>query len=76
MKKSAICPICGREYNDRPALSRRDNQTEICPECGQREALESIGVMDRNEQNHIIGLSRSMMMEDKGGQYEHQESEK
>lgn len=44
--------------------------------CGQREALESIGVMDRSEQDHIIGLSRSMMTEDKGGQYEHQESEK
>ena len=58
MKKSAICPICGREYNDRPALSRRDNQTEICPECGQREALVSIGVTDRKEQDYIIGLTR------------------
>ena len=58
MKKSAICPICGREYNDRPALSRRDNETEICPECGQREALASIGVTNKAEQNHIIALSK------------------
>ena len=58
MKKSAICPICGREYNDRPALSRRDNETEICPECGQREALESIGVTNKDEQDYIIRLTR------------------
>lgn len=63
MKKSAVCPVCGREYSDYPALSRKDNETLICPECGQREALESIGVMERSDQDHIIGLSRSMMVE-------------
>lgn len=35
-----ICPICGKPYDDEPALSRRDNQTHICPRCGMREALE------------------------------------
>ena len=39
-KKTRICPICGREYTDYPALSRRDNATEICPDCGVTEALE------------------------------------
>lgn len=34
-----ICPICGREYTEYPALSRKDNKTEICPECGVNEAL-------------------------------------
>lgn len=34
------CPICGRIYNDPPALSRADNHTEICPTCGLSEALE------------------------------------
>lgn len=38
-KKTCICPICGREYTDYPALSRRDNTTEICPDCGLSEAL-------------------------------------
>lgn len=34
------CPVCGRYYTDRPALSRRPGVGEICPECGQKEALE------------------------------------
>lgn len=36
-----ICPICGKEYEEYPALSRKDNHTEICSECGQQEALEA-----------------------------------
>jgi RNA polymerase subunit RPABC4/transcription elongation factor Spt4 len=42
-----ICPVCGGYIpnNERPgaypgAISRRDNKTEICSECGTREALE------------------------------------
>lgn len=34
------CPKCGRAYKERPAISRRDNKTEICPECGICESLE------------------------------------
>lgn len=55
------CPICGHRYTDEPALSRLDNVTFICPECGQRQALESIGVVDVEEQNHIIEISRRAM---------------
>lgn len=33
------CPRCGKEI-DYPALSRRDNKTEICSDCGTQEALE------------------------------------
>ena len=40
IKKTRICPICGREYTDYPALSRRDNTTEICSACGVDEALD------------------------------------
>ena len=53
-----ICPICNKTYTDEPALSRTDNHTEICSECGQRQALESIGVIDRAEQDRIIRRSR------------------
>lgn len=34
------CPICHRAYRERPALPRRDGKTEICPDCGQVEAME------------------------------------
>ena len=34
------CPTCKEEYEEHPAISRRDNKTEICPDCGTREALE------------------------------------
>lgn len=46
--KTAICPKCSKEYYGTPALSRVDNETYICPDCGTREALESIGV-DKEE---------------------------
>ena len=36
-----ICPICGNEYTEHPAISRKDNITEICPACGTKEALET-----------------------------------
>lgn len=51
---SGVCPICGQEFRGAPALSRLDNETLICPECGIRQALESIGVLDRNDQDHIM----------------------
>lgn len=35
-----ICPICKATYDEYPAISRRDNKTEICPICGIDEALE------------------------------------
>ena len=35
------CPRCGCTYHGRPALSRTDNETLICPDCGTREALEA-----------------------------------
>lgn len=52
-RRIAICPKCGNEYTGIPSLSRMDNQTYICPDCGTREALESIGI-DRKEQEEIL----------------------
>ncbi|EKC58133.1 hypothetical protein OBE_10164, partial [human gut metagenome] len=34
----AVCPRCGKAYHEPPALSRLDNETLICPDCGTREA--------------------------------------
>lgn len=36
-----VCPLCGKEYDGVPALSRKDNETLICPECGIREAIDA-----------------------------------
>lgn len=51
--KRKECPKCGGIYFGASALSRLDNQSQICPDCGTREALESIGV-DAAEQDKII----------------------
>ena len=51
--RMAVCPLCGRLYHGHPALSRTDNETLICPDCGTREALQSIGV-DADEQERIL----------------------
>ena len=53
--RMAVCPLCGRTYQGAPALSRTDNETLICPDCGTRQALESIGV-DRDEQDRILTI--------------------
>lgn len=34
-----ICGKCGKSYSGYPALSRKDNITEICTTCGMEEAL-------------------------------------
>lgn len=49
----AVCPLCGRTYCGAPALSRTDGKTPICPDCGTRQALQSIGV-EPSEQEQII----------------------
>lgn len=51
--RQRICPKCGKPYRDAPALSREDGKTPICPDCGTREALDSIGV-DAEEQELIL----------------------
>lgn len=51
--RQRICPKCGKSYHDAPALSREDGKTSICPDCGTREALDSIGV-DAAEQEQIL----------------------
>ncbi len=43
-KTQKVCPKCGKKYTERPAISREDNHTEICPLCGTREALDSMGI--------------------------------
>ena len=49
----SICPRCGKLFTEAPALSRLDNESLICPDCGTREALDSIGVSPE-EQDAIL----------------------
>lgn len=39
--KGNICPKCNSIYYDRPATSRKDNKTPICPACGMWEAVDA-----------------------------------
>ena len=48
-----VCPKCGKVYFEAPALSREDNTTLICPDCGIRESLAAFG-LNTEEQEHII----------------------
>ena len=34
------CPICNKEYTGIGAISRQDDTTEICSNCGRQEAQE------------------------------------
>ena len=49
-----LCPICGEPLTGHPALSRADNTTQICAECGIREALSAAGITE-SDQEEIIG---------------------
>ena len=35
-----VCSICNLDYIGYPAISRKDNKTKICSNCGTKEALE------------------------------------
>ncbi len=50
-----ICPVCGGPLTAHPALSRKDNKTEVCPDCGIRQALSDFG-MDEAKQEEILAL--------------------
>lgn len=52
-RHTSICPKCCQEYTGHPALSREDGETLICPDCGTREALDTLGI-PKEEQDRII----------------------
>ena len=39
-EEKRVCSICGRTYTEIPVISREDNTTEICPDCGTNQAIE------------------------------------
>ena len=46
MKENMKCPKCGRDTEWLRALSRVDNKTMICDECGTKEALDAMGLTE------------------------------
>ena len=53
IREKQICPLCKSIYFDAPALSRIDGKTSICPDCGIRQSLDSIGI-SKGEQDQIL----------------------
>lgn len=58
--KTRVCPLCGQEYTGHPAISRTDNETPICSDCGTRQALASIGVSLEEQAKILETIHRSM----------------
>ena len=57
--KNAVCPNCGRRFSGYPALSRKDNATGICPECGTLEALDAAGISDEEKKRILAEMQNA-----------------
>lgn len=55
-----ICPICDKPYEGYPALSRKDNRTEICPICGVKEALIIANVNEDVQTSILTEVEQNM----------------
>ena len=55
MTETKVCPLCGRTYTGHPALSRKDDNTPICPDCGTLEALEAAGI-PKEKQEKVLEI--------------------
>ena len=53
------CPKCRCVYTGVSALSRTDNETLICPDCGIREALEALGISPEETEKIISIIHRN-----------------
>ena len=58
------CPKCGKLFSERGAVSRVDNVTIICSDCGTREALESIGVDEKGRRKFLIQFTERFILID------------
>lgn len=60
IRERRICPLCNQEYTERPAVSKIDGVTPICPDCGTRQALESICVSVEEQDKILQAIHKSM----------------
>lgn len=49
-----ICPKCRNKVERLLALSRTDNKTMICDECGTKEALDAVGLTEGSSVREAI----------------------
>ena len=62
-----ICPVCGRQFFETPAVSRRDLKQEICSVCAATEALEDAqkaGAMTAGEAKEVQKIVEDVAKED------------
>lgn len=57
--KGRVCPLCGKHYAEVPAVSREDDKTLICPDCGTRQALKAMGVSSEEAEKILAIIHRS-----------------
>ena len=62
-----ICPVCGRQFFETPAISRRDESMKICSVCAATEALEDAreaGAISRGEAKEIQEIVEDVAKEE------------
>jgi hypothetical protein len=59
------CPRCHRCYTDHPTLSRRDNATDICPDCGVEEAMIDAGFLKSGRAVADAALARDRRFQER-----------
>ena len=62
-----ICPVCGRQFFEDPAVSRRDPDMKICSVCAATEALEDAqkaGAISRGEAKEIKEIIEDVAKEE------------
>jgi len=62
-----ICPACGRQFFETPAISRRDESMKICSVCAATEALEDAreaGAISRGKAKEIQEIIEDVAKED------------
>jgi hypothetical protein len=67
LKPAHICPVCGRQFFETPAISRRDESMKICSVCAATEALEDAqkaGAISRGEAKEIQEIIEDVAKEE------------
>ena len=53
-EEKGSCPRCSKEFSGYPALSRIDNSTDVCSECGNKESMMDFIPFDRLPKGELL----------------------